>query len=131
MTAAPVNKSDMELMPGALQDIKMACRACGIIIPKRTNLNLDPGVDSPKNRKAVWNAGLLPNMKENPRNRKKPKRGRKRLFDKETYALRYKCERSFGWEDKFRRIIVRYDWYEHLYRGFHLLAFAMINFRHL
>jgi hypothetical protein len=41
-------------------------------------LNLDGGFDSKHNRKAIFNAGLIPNIKENPRNRKSTKRGRKR-----------------------------------------------------
>ena len=44
-------------------------------------LNLDGGFDSTSNRKAIFNAGLIPNIKENPRNRKTPKRGRMRLFN--------------------------------------------------
>ena len=39
------------------------------------------GFDSKANRKAIFNAGLIPNIPENPRNRKRTKRGRKRLFD--------------------------------------------------
>jgi len=46
-------------------------------------LNLDGGFDSRHNRKLIFNAGLIPNIKENPRNRKTPKRGRKRFFNKE------------------------------------------------
>jgi hypothetical protein len=131
ITIAPVNQSDMELLPQALLDLQQTCRKTGVKIPQKTPLNLDPGFDSRKNRKAVWNGGLKPNIKENPRNRKKPKRGRKRYFDKEIYAMRYTAERSFSWADKFRRILVRYDWYEQLYQGFQLLAFALINFRYL
>ena len=33
-------------------------------------LNLDGGFDSAHNRKCIFNAGLIPNIKENPRNRK-------------------------------------------------------------
>jgi hypothetical protein len=29
----------------------------------------------------MFNAGMIPNIPENPRNRKRPKRGRKRLFN--------------------------------------------------
>jgi hypothetical protein len=52
-----------------------------------SHLNLDGGFDSRHNRKAIFNAGLIPNIKENPRNRKTPKRGRKRLFD--AASIRY------------------------------------------
>lgn len=71
MTIATVNQSDMVQLPNALNDLKTTCNQCELIIPKNTPLNLDPGFDSRKNRKDVWNAGLKPNIKENPRNRKK------------------------------------------------------------
>ena len=35
-------------------------------------LNLDGGFDSRRNREAIFNAGLIPNINENPRNRKTP-----------------------------------------------------------
>jgi len=31
------------------------------------------------------------------------------ILDKELYESRFISERSFAWEDKFRRILVRYD----------------------
>jgi hypothetical protein len=43
--------------------------------------SLDSAYDSRKNRKRIFNAGMIPNIKENPRNRKKTKRGRKRFYE--------------------------------------------------
>lgn len=130
MTISPVNETDMVQLPDALQDLQYTVRLCRLPLAKGTPINLDPGFDSKKNRKIVWNAGLKPNIKENKRNRKKPKRGRKRFFDKELYKKRFQCERTFAWQDKFKRVLVKCEWYQHLYLGFNLLAFALINFRH-
>lgn len=44
-------------------------------------ISLDGAYDSKKNRKMLFNAGMMPNINENKRNRKSKKRGRKRLFD--------------------------------------------------
>ena len=129
MTIATVNQTGMTLLPNALSDLKTTCTACEIQIPEQTVLNLDAGFDSKKNRKTIWNAKLKPNIKENPRNRKKPKRGRKRFFDKALYDLRFTCERTFAWQDKFRRIILQFEWYREMFLGFNLLAFSLINFR--
>ena len=71
-------------------------------------LNLDGGFDSVRNRKMIFNAGLIPNIKENPRNRKATKRGRKRLFNAAIHTLRLRVERTFAWEDKFSA--TRQDW---------------------
>jgi hypothetical protein len=54
---------------------------------KGAYLNLDGGFDSAHNRKCIFNAGMIPNIPENPRNRKHPKRGRKRLFNAAIHAL--------------------------------------------
>lgn len=128
---APVNESDMKLLPGGLLRLKETLRALSIRLPKSTLLNLDAGFDSRKNRKCVWNAGLRPNIKENPRNRKKARRGRKRFFDKEAYKQRFVIERTFAWADKFRRILIRHERYQARFFGFQLLAFTLINLRNI
>lgn len=128
---APVNKSDMCLLPAGLKRFKRICRNAGISLPKGTVLNLDAGFDSRYNRKCVFNAGLRPNIKENKRNRKRPKRGRKRFFDPQLYAQRFTIERSFAWEDKFRRVVIRYERSLTRFFSFQCLAFIMINLRNL
>jgi transposase len=92
-------------------------------------LNLDAGFDTKANRKLVQNLKLKPNIKENPRNRQTPKRGRKRYFDAEVYKLRFVIERVFAWEDKFRRLLIRWEHIHSRHMGFHLMAFTFINLR--
>lgn len=91
--------------------------------------NGDKAFDTKDARKTCFNHGLYPNIPENKRNRKKPKRGRKRLHNKEVYKNRYVIERSFAWVDKFRSVLVRYDVREEHFLGANHLAFAMINLR--
>jgi hypothetical protein len=50
-------------------------------------------------------------------------------FDKEQYKERYKVERTFGWQDTYRRLAISYDRLEETHLGFRNLAYAMINFR--
>jgi transposase len=38
-------------------------------------------------------------------------------------------ERTFGWQDTYRRLAISYDRLEEIRLGFRLLAYAMINFR--
>jgi hypothetical protein len=80
LPVAPVNETDTVLLPQGLNTLKRVARLTDLNIDG-SHLNLDGGFDSRHNRKAIFNAGLIPNIKENPRNRKTPKRGRKRLFD--------------------------------------------------
>jgi hypothetical protein len=61
------------IAPGP-QGLKRVAREGGLDLTGAV-LNLDAGFDSTANRKAVFNVGLKPNIKEDPRNRQKPKGG--------------------------------------------------------
>ena len=87
LPVAPVNAADTVLLPEGLKALKRVAKLTGFEL-HGAYLNLDGGCDSKANRKAIFNAGLIPNIKENPRNRKTPKRGRKRLFNQAIHALR-------------------------------------------
>ena len=92
--------------------------------------NADSAFDTRAGRKVCFNHGLIPNIADNQRNRKLPKRGRKRLFNAGVYKRRFISERSFAWIDKFRALLIRYDRKDANFLGGHHLAFAMINLRH-
>ena len=77
---APVNKADTVLLPEGLKGLKRVAKLTGLVLAG-AYLNLDGGFDAKTNRKAIFNAGMMPNIKENPRNRKARKRGRKRWFN--------------------------------------------------
>ena len=128
LTIAPVNEVDLVLLPEGLKDLKRVVRAAGLAVSGAV-LNLDAGFDSKANRKCVFNAGLKPNIKENPRNRQKPKPGRKRFFDNALYKLRFIVERTFAWEDKFKRLLLRFETKQSHCLGFKLIAFTLINLR--
>jgi hypothetical protein len=51
-------------------------------------LNADSAFDTKGTRKISFDNGAMPNMAENRRGRKKPKRGRKRLFCEKIYKNR-------------------------------------------
>ena len=127
LTIAPVNKSDIVLLPDGIKDLKRVAAEAGLDL-KGATLNLDAGFDSKANRKCIFNAGMKPNIKENSRNRKTTKRGRKRLFDDALY-LRFTIERVFAWEDKFKRLVLRYETKQKRHLGFKLIAFSLINLR--
>jgi len=65
LTVAPVNQTDMVLLPEGLKDLKHVAREADLKLAGAV-LNLDAGFDSKTNRKAVFNAGMKPNIKENP-----------------------------------------------------------------
>jgi hypothetical protein len=125
---APVNETDMVLLPEGLNALKRVAKEVGVDL-RGASLNLDGGFDSTHNRKCIFHAGLIPNMKENPRNRKTTKRGRKRLFNAAIHALRLCVERTFAWEDKFKRLLLRFERIQQRHYGMKLMAYTLINLR--
>jgi transposase len=128
LPVAPVNQADTVLFPEGLKALKRVAKLTGLGL-KGAYLNLDGGFDSTSNRKAIFNAGMIPNIKENPRNRKVPKRGRKRFFNQAIHALRERVERTFAWEDKFKRLLLRFEHLQCRHYGMKLMAYTLINMR--
>jgi hypothetical protein len=118
----------MVLLPKGLHALKQVAKKVGLDL-RGAYLNLDGGFDSKANRKAIFNAGMIPNIKENLRNRKGTKRGRKRLFNAAIHALRMRVERTFAWEDKFKRLLLRFERIQERPYGMKLLAYTLINLR--
>ena len=85
LPVAPVNEADTVLLPEGLKALKRVATLTGLVL-EGAYLNLDGGFDSKSNRKAIFTAGMMPNIKENPRHRKATKRGRKRLFNAAIHA---------------------------------------------
>ena len=125
---APVNETDMVLLPEGLQALKKVAKAVGVDL-RGAYLTRDGGFDSAHNRTCIFNAGLIPNIKENPRHRKHTKHGRKRLFNAAIHALRMRVERTFAWEDKFKRLLLRFERIQLRHYGMKLLAYTLINLR--
>ena len=128
LPVAPVNETDMALLPKGLQALKKVAQQ-GELDLRGAYLNLDGGFDSAHNRKCIFNAGLIPNINENPRNRKTTKRGRKRFFNEAIHALRMRVERTFAWEDKFKRLLLRFEHLQQRHYGMKLMAYTLINLR--
>jgi transposase len=128
LPVAPVNEADTVLLPEGLKGLKRVAKLTGLVLAG-AYLNLDGGFDAKANRKAIFNAGMIPNIKENPRNRKAPKRGRKRWFNAVIHALRERVERTFAWEDKFKRLLLRFEHIQLRHYGLKLMAYTLINLR--
>jgi transposase len=128
LPVAPVNEADTVLLPEGLKALKRVAKRTGLVL-EGAYLNLDGGFDSKANRKAIFNAGMIPNIKENPRNRKTTKRGCKRFFNRAIHALRDRVERTFAWEDKFKRLLLRFEYIQQRHYGMKLMAYTLINLR--
>jgi transposase len=118
----------MILLTDGLKALKRMAKTVGLDLGG-AYLNLDAGFDSTHNRKCIFNAGMIPNIKENLRNRKRTKRGRKRFFNAAIHALRTRVDRTFAWEDKFKRLLLRFEHLQQRHFGMKLLAYTLINVR--
>ena len=128
--AAPGNRNESLLLPKALPAVTRIARMVGIDL-HGTIVSLDGLYDCRLNRKAIFNRGLIPNINPNSRGRKRPQRGRKPFFEPALFDERFHTiERVFAWEDKFRRLLLRFDRLSQLHYAFKTLAYTMINLRH-
>ena len=74
---------------------------------------------------------MIPNINENRRGQKSPKQGRKRLFAPAIFKERFRTiERVFAWEDKFKRLLLRFKQISELHYALKSIAYTMINLRH-
>lgn len=127
---APGNRNETILLAPAITSLKKIAKLIGIELKKST-MSLDGVYNSRKNRKAIFNLGMVPNIPENRRNRKKPKRGRKQGFYQKIFEERFKTiERIFAWEDKFKRLLLRFEFHAINHYAMKTIAYSMINLRH-
>jgi transposase len=128
--SAPGNRNESPLLREALPEVMRIARDVGMDLQGGI-VSLDGVYDCRANRKAIFNRGMIPNVNLNVRGRKQPKRGRKPLFDPAIFEERFQTiERVSAWEDKFRRLLLRFERLSQLHYAFKALAYTMINVRH-
>jgi IS5 family transposase len=98
LPVAPVNETDMVLLPSGLKAWKQVAQAVGVNL-RGAYVNRDGGLDSSAHRQGMFHAGMIPHIKENPRHRPHTKRGHKRLCNAAIHALHLRVERMCAWED--------------------------------
>jgi hypothetical protein len=78
-----------------------------------------------------FNREMIPYISENPRGRKAPKRGRKLRFDPAIFEAHFRTmERVFAWEDRCRRLLLRFTRLSPVHYASKTLAYTMISLRH-
>jgi hypothetical protein len=74
---------------------------------------------------------MVPNIDPNLPGRKPPKRGRKPICEPAIVNERFRTiERVCAWEDKFHRLLLRFERISGMHYAFETLAYTMINLRH-
>src|SRR4030095_8678296 len=126
----PVNQHDTIILPETLTHLVALTSRMGIDLTGSA-LTLDSGFDSQANRDAIKAQKMKPVIYPNRRHTKQPiKIAQKfRWFDRLLYRERYKVERTFGWQDTYRKLVISYDRLPEIRKGGRLLAYAMLNYR--
>jgi transposase len=130
LSVRPVNQHDTVILPEALTALVDFTQRIGIDL-SGVALTLDAAFDSQDNKDLIKAHHMKPVIYPNRRNTKTPIVIARmfRWFDRSLYRLRYKVERTFGWEDTYRKLALSYDRLPEIRKGGRLLAYSMINFR--
>jgi hypothetical protein len=120
----------MVILPEGLSKLVSFTTSIGLSL-QGSAFTLDTGFDSQKNKDLLMEHKLIPVIYPNRRNTKDPVAIALLFsgFNKELYKERYKVERTFGWQDTYRKLALSYDRLEEIRLGSRNLAYAMINFR--
>lgn len=122
------NRNECILLPPCLVKIKEMANKVSINLPGSI-ISLDSIYNSQSNRKYIFNRGMTPNIK--PRKCDLKRKGRKQMYNPEIFKERFNTiERLFAWEDKFKRVLQRFEFISEHFYGFKLLVYSMINLRH-
>lgn len=119
------NHNDLYAIIPQLSKMIKGLKEVGISV-ENAALNADKGFDSKHLRKYCNQNKMIPNIKENIRNRKQIKRGRKRQFFPKVYKERFVNERAFAWMDSFKNLLIRFDKTVLSWENWHFLAFILI-----
>lgn len=130
VTVRPVNEHDTTLLSEAFSELLTFSHRIGMDL-SGAPLTLDSGFDSKANHQLIKEQGPVPVIYPNKRRTKEPIAiARKfRWFRKDMDKERYKVQRTFGWQDTYRRLALSYDKLKETRLGFRNLAYSMINFR--
>lgn len=121
VTIEAANVHDSKLLKATLESVVVSRPEPDEEAPQ--NLCLDKGYDNPTSRKAVEEAGYVPHIRRIGEE-KLDNKGRKRHP-----ARRWVVERTIGWLQKCRAILVRYDKNWENYLGLIQLACGLLWYR--
>ena len=126
--SAAGNRNECSLFKAAFAKVKATSKKVGFNL-KGIVMSLDGICNSKANRKIIFNSAMKPNI--NLRACDKKRSGRPKHFSEAIFKERFQViERTFAWEDKFKRLLIRFERVNQLFDGFKTIAHTLINLRH-
>jgi transposase len=127
-----VNVHDSVLFPESLHALMESADLLNLSLVG-SYVTLDSGFDSETNRELIRSYEMIPAIKPNHRGTKDTEKREERdeaFRDVEhIYKERHRVERSYAWEDTYRKLVIRYEKLQCTFLGFRYLAYSMMNFR--
>ena len=130
LSSKPVTQPDTMMLPETLTPLVALTSRMGIDLSESA-WTLDAGVDAQDNRDTSKNQQRQPVLSPNRRHTTQPIRiaQKFRWFDRALSRERDKVERTLGWQDTYRTLVVSEDRLPEIRTGGRRLAYAMINYR--
>jgi hypothetical protein len=130
LIAAAGNRNESPLLRDALPKLSEMARAIGMDLCGST-VSLDGVYDCRANRRVIFNRNMRPNIPENRRAVKHPSEAASDTSTRAIFEERFRTiERVLAWEDKFRRLLLRFERISQVHYAFKTLAYTLINLRH-
>lgn len=126
----PVNKHDTVLLPDSIGELADFASLISMDL-SGSYLTLDSGFYSNYNHWLIRSHGMIPVIKPN----RGPTKDEKKIeamyenFNERIYKQRFAVERTFAWQDTYRKLAFSYERLESTRGGLKYLGYALINSR--
>lgn len=126
----PVNEHDSVLFPDSIDRLTDFASLISLDL-KGSYLTLDSGFDSDYNKWLIRSHDMIPMIKPNRRGTKDETKLEIMYanFNERIYQQRFTIERTFAWQDTYRKLVIRYEKLEATHLGFKYLAYSLMNLR--
>ena len=126
----PVNEHDIILLPESVDGLADFASLIGLVLTN-SYLTFDSGFDSLYSKRLIESHGMIPVIKPNRRGTKNEQKLETMYgdFNEPIYEKRFVIERTFAWQDTYRKLVTSYERLPSTRIGFKYLAYSMINLR--
>lgn len=130
LVVRPVNEHDTVLFPESIERLTDFAHLISLDLTG-SYLTLDSGFDSDLNKWLIRSHDMIPVIKPNRRGTKDERKLETMYadFNEQVYKQRFAIERTFAWQDTYRKLVTRYEKLEATHTGFKYLAYAVMNLR--
>lgn len=126
----PVNRHDTVLFPESIDGLTDFASLISMDLAG-SYLTLDSGFCSEYNREIIASHKMIPVIKPN----RGPTKDEKKIelmyenFNEQIYKKRFAIERTFAWQDTYRKLAHSYERLEATRSGLKYLAYGLVNLR--